>query len=271
MKKITFLLLIISTGLTSLKTNAQNPSMTKIEGGTFKMTYKDDSVKSKKTYHNITLSSFELSTHEVTVAQWKEFLTETLREIPNRPKWGWREDFPITNIKWTEAIVYCNWLSKKNNLTLVYTKDGNNWICNFKANGYRLPTEAEWEYAAKGGNKSKKFIYAGGNDLNLISWYSLNSKKSPQTIETKLPNELGLFDMSGNTWEWVWDYYSPLYSKTIESTNPTGPIRGTNRCLKGGSWDSSKLQFLKPEYQLNWNPNETNEFFGFRIARSIVE
>ncbi len=243
--------------------------MVKVEGGTFKKSLKDENAKT--TSHTITLSTFEISKHEVSVQEWKKYMKETGKELQKRPNWGWRDEFPVTNIKWNDAIGYCNWLSKKEKLTPAYTKEGNTWVCNFKANGYRLPTEAEWEYAAKGGKKSSKFTYSGGNDIKTVAWYASNSKKSPQIIETKLANELGLYDMSGNVWEWVWDYSSDIYSKTIEKTNPTGPKKGTNRCVKGGSWDSSKLEYLKPGYQLNWSPNETNDYFGFRVARSVVK
>lgn len=265
-KKLFFLIFLI---LISFKNQAQTEAMVKVDGGTFKMNYKDENKKA--VWIDVTVSGFEISKHEVTVKEWKTYLKETSQDEPKRPVWGWTDEHPITNITWVDAVQYCNWLSKSNGLTPVYTQNGNKWECNFKANGYRLPTEAEWTFAAKGGTKSKKTTYAGGNDLSTISWYAKNSKKSPQKTATKLPNELDIYDMSGNVWEWVWDYNNSLYYKMAVKDNPTGSEKGENRCLKGGSWDSSKLEYLRPEYQLSWNPNKTNDFFGFRVARSLTK
>jgi formylglycine-generating enzyme required for sulfatase activity len=254
--------------------NAIKPEMVKVEGGTFKMTPKeaqtDTKTKSKNNY-DVTVSTFEISKYEVTVADWKAFINAAKLEMPAKPSWGWNDDYPITNVTWTEAIRYCNWLSKANNLKPAYTKDGDKYTCNFAANGYRLPTEAEWEFAAKGGKKSKNYTYSGSNDLELISWYAQNSRKSPKQIGTKLANELGIYDMSGNVWEWCWDWYSPIYYKTEKRVNPVGPERGEKRCIRGGSWDSSKIDYLKPSNGLNSNPTSTNSFFGFRVVRTVTK
>ena len=250
------------------------PEMVKVEGGSFKMTAKEEvkTTKSvKKNVYDVTVSSFEISKYEVTVADWKAYSKENKLEMPKKPTWGWNDDYPMTNITWVQAIKYCNWLSKENNLKPAYSKKGEKYICDFTANGYRLPTEAEWEYAAKGGKKSKNYIYSGSNDLEMVSWYGQNSRKSPQQIGTKLANELGIYDMSGNVWEWCWDWHSPIYYKTEKRTNPVGPERGEKRCIRGGSWDTSKLDYLRPATPLNWNPATTNDFFGFRVVRTITK
>lgn len=248
--------------------NTVKPEMVMVEGGTFKMFPKD--VKNKMGY-DVTISSFEIGKFEVTVADWKRFIEETGQEMPAKPTWGWNDDYPITNVKWTQAIQYCNWLSKANNLKPVYTKDGDKYTCDFTANGYRLPTDAEWEFAARGGNKSKQYTYSGGNDLELISWYAKNSRKSPRQTGTKLANELGIHDMSGNVWEWCWDWYNPIFYKTEKRINPVGPEKGENRCIRGGSWDTSKLEYLTPSYRLNSNPMITNAFYGFRVAKTVTK
>ena len=242
--------------------------MVLVQGGTFKMFPKDTK---NKIGCDVTVSSFEIGKYEVTVADWKKFTEETEQVMPAKPSWGWNNDYPITNVTWTQAIHYCNWLSKKNNLKPVYTIDGNYYSCDFKANGYRLPTEAEWEFAAKGGAKSKHYLYSGSNDLELVSWYAQNSNKSPRQIGTKLANELGIYDMSGNVWEWCWDWYNPVFYKTEKRDNPTGPEKGENRCIKGGSWDSSKLEYLTPTCRLNSNPTSTTAFYGFRVAKTVAK
>jgi formylglycine-generating enzyme required for sulfatase activity len=248
------------------------PKMVMVEGGTFKMSPKENAVDpktKKKIVYDITVSSFEMAKFEVTVADWKAYTSANKISMPARPSWGWNDDYPMTNISWTDAIKYCNWLSKVNNLKPAYSKKDEKYICDFSADGYRLPSEAEWEYAAKGGNKSQNFAYSGSNDLEMIAWYANNSRKSPQEIGTKLANELGIHDMSGNVWEWCWNYYSPIYHLVERRDNPVGPDRGDKRSVRGGSWDSSKLDYLKPTNQLSWNPTATNEFFGLRIVRTV--
>ncbi|MEW5676118.1 SUMF1/EgtB/PvdO family nonheme iron enzyme [Flavobacterium enshiense] len=256
-----------------LQLTTVKPEMVMVEGGTFKMSPKENAVdvkSKKKIAYDIAVSSFEMSKFEVTVADWRAYVTENKLNMPAKPSWGWNDEYPITNITWSDAVKFCNWLSKTNGLKPAYTKSGGKYVCDFNANGYRLPTDAEWEYAAKGGNKSKNFKYSGSDDIEMIAWYSENSRKSPQKIGTKLANELGLYDMSGNAWEWCYDYYSPIFHKVEKRQNPTGPDRGEKRCIRGGSWDSSKLEYLKPTTnQLNWNPNTTNEFFGFRVVRTV--
>jgi len=248
------------------------PKMVMVEGGTFKMSPKENAVDSKtkkKIVYDITVSSFEMAKFEVTVADWKAYTSANKINMPTRPSWGWNDEYPMTNITWVDAIKYCNWLSKVNNLKPAYSKKGEKYVCDFTSEGYRLPSEAEWEYAAKGGNKSKNFAYSGSDDLEMIAWYAENSRKSPQEIGTKLANELGIHDMSGNVWEWCWNYYSPIHHLVEKRDNPTGPDRGEKRAVRGGSWDSSKLDYLKPSNQLSWNPISTNEFFGLRIVRTV--
>jgi formylglycine-generating enzyme required for sulfatase activity len=252
---------------------APQPQMVLVEGG--KVTIKPNlnnkpGTKAKEVSYEVTVSTFEMSKYEVTVADWKAYINANKMEMPTRPAWGWYDDRPITNVTWKQAILYCNWLSKVENLKPAYSKNGDKYTCDFKASGYRLPTDAEWVYAAKGGNKSKNYKYAGGNDLDLIAWYSQNSDKAPHAYGTKLPNELGLYDMSGNVWEWCWDYYSTIHYKIDTRINPAGPDRGEKRIVRGGSWDSNKLEYLEPNYQLNWNPSTTNEFFGFRVVKTIL-
>ena len=253
--------------------SAQTSNMILVEGGKVKMTVKEPvklNTPEKKTEYQVTVSSFEMNKYEVSVGEWKEYVKVNELKMPARPTWGWNDEKPITNVTWVEAIQYCNWLSTNFNLKPAYKKQNGQYIFDITANGYRLPTDAEWVYAAKGGNKSKNYIYSGGNDLEAIAWYSKNSKKEPKTYGTKLPNEIGLYDMSGNVFEWCWDTYDPFFYKIDTKINPKGPDRGDKRCIRGGSWDSSNLNYLKPDHQLNWVATSSNAFFGFRVVRSVV-
>jgi formylglycine-generating enzyme required for sulfatase activity len=220
--------------------------------------------------HNVNLTTFEISKFEVTVWEWKQFIKANKMKMPSKPTWGWQDNHPINGVTWNEAIAYCNWLSKKEKLQPVYSKKGPNFICNFKANGYRLPTEAEWEFAAKGGTLSKGFKYSGSNSLDDIAWHKGNSTGTPHTIGTKLPNELGLYDMSGNVWEWCWDWYNKDFYKLEKGDNPRGPEMGNRRSVRGGSWDS-QANYVRPANRISTEPNKTHEFYGFRVAKSIIK
>lgn len=252
---------------------SKNPllDMVKVEGGKFLMGSKDDNriaENDEQKQHEVKVNSFEINKLEVSVWEWKDYCKKTKQEMPLKPTWGWSDNNPITNVTWYDAIKYCNWLSKEDGLTPAYKLAGPNVICDFNSNGYRLPTEAEWEFAAKGGNKSKSSFFAGGNNSNDIAWFIKNSDRKPHSVGTKLPNELGIHDMSGNVWEWCWDWYNKDYYKIEDADNPKGPIRGEKRTVRGGSWDSQE-NYLRSANRISTSPDKTNEFYGFRIARTI--
>lgn len=275
MKKITFYSILLVSILALFAFNDRNPNsdFVMIEGGTFKMGSKASDRAAdvdEQKEHEVKLNSFMISKFEVTVWEWKEFIKANKMKMPEKPKWGWQDNYPINGITWNEAIAYCNWLSKKEKLQPVYSKKGPNIVCNFKANGYRLPTEAEWEYAAKGGSLSKSFRYSGSDNLDDIAWYKGNSNDTPHTIGTKLPNELGIYDMSGNVWEWCWDWYNKDFYKLEKNDNPRGPEMGNRRSVRGGSWDSQP-NYARPANRISTEPNKTHEFYGFRIAKSIAK
>jgi formylglycine-generating enzyme len=247
-------------------------SMVKIDGGSYMMGSKDEDYKAdsdEQKEHEVSVNTFELNKYEVTVWEWKQYVKEKKLKMPVAPKTGFNDKAPINNITWVDAINYCNWLSKKEGLTPVYTSKGPFYYCNFKANGYRLPTEAEWEFAAKGGIKTKKFTYSGGNNLDEVAWHKGNSGGKTQTIGTKTANELGLHDMTGNVWEWCWDWYNKEYYKTETKDNPTGPEMGDKKCVRGGSYDSDK-NYLRPANRISTFPDKTHEFYGFRLARTVI-
>jgi sulfatase modifying factor 1 len=245
--------------------------MVKVEGGKFLMGSPDENKiaeNDEQKQHEVTVGNFEINKLEVSVWEWKEYCKKTKKQMPAKQVWGINDNYPITNIAWNDAVNYCNWLSKQDGYKPVYTFAGPNIICDFTANGYRLPTEAEWEYAAKGGKKSKNYIFSGSNISNEIAWQQNSSDKRPHAVGTKLANELGIYDMSGNVWEWCYDWYNKDYYKSEDGNNPTGPIRGEKKSVRGGSWDS-KESYLRTSNRISTTPDRTYEFYGFRLARTV--
>ena len=191
-----------------------NCPMVAVEGGTFRMgSYSGSS--DEKPLHSVTVSDFNISKTEVTFEQYDVFCDATGRNKPGDEGWG-RGDRPVINVNWLDAVAYCEWKSKATGKT------------------YRLPTEAEWEYAARGGNMSKGYKYSGSNNLDTIAWYKNNSGWETHPVAQKQPNELGLYDMSGNVWEWCSDWYGD-YSSSPQ-TDPQGSNSGDYRVRRGGSF-----------------------------------
>jgi formylglycine-generating enzyme required for sulfatase activity len=168
-------------------------------------------------------------------------------------------------VNWYEAVEYCNRLSLKEGLTPAYRGSGDSIVCDFNATGYRLPTEAEWEYAAKAGNKNYlSYEYSGGNSVERVAWHSGNSGNSTHPVGTKQPNDLGLYDMSGNVWEWCWDWYGS-YSGGSQ-TDPRGASSGTSRVVRGGSWNSDAASVRSAIRRYN-PPSNRRDYLGFRLVR----
>lgn len=279
-----------------LSVSAQN-EMILVEGGTFMMGRDDanDPIKgvefqNELPRHEVKLNSFYIGKYEVSVKEFKEFITAKGKKMPPQPDsawfaehpdtkiyyplsktqwWGWRDDFPMHYVTWFDAVEYCNWLSEKQGLKKVYTIVGKNEVSwDLSANGYRLPTEAEWEYAARGGKLSKGYKYSGSNNLDEVAWYDNTTKyKGPAKIGTKKPNEIGIYDMSGNVWEWCNDYFAAGYYAKSPKENPPGPAANIHRVLRGGSWH------YRDEYARVANRDGpiagfTNYNYGFRIAKN---
>jgi formylglycine-generating enzyme required for sulfatase activity len=211
-----------------------------VEGGTFQMGSTGGDA-GERPVHTVTLNSFYIDTYEVTVAQYRLFCDSTFREMPPTPAWGWNDEDPMVNVSWFDATQYAEWAGK------------------------RLPTEAEWEYAARGGILGHGYIYSGDSTLGDVGWYSENSGGLPHHIGTKSANELGLYDMSGNVWEWCSDWYG---SYTAEAaTNPKGPLNGTYRIMRGGSY-AHLVFYCRTTYRYTNNPFSTGfESGGFRCVR----
>jgi formylglycine-generating enzyme required for sulfatase activity len=225
--------------------NGVNIEILAIKGGTFLMgspaneVGRDDS----ETQHQVSVSNFYIGKYEVTQAQWKAIMGNN----PSRFK---GDDLPIENVSWNDVQEFLQKLNEKT------------------GKSFRLPTEAEWEYAARGGTRSRNYFYAGGNTLNKMAWFMDNSNKTTHSVGSKQPNELGIYDMSGNVWEWCNDWYSKDYYSKSPQSNPTGTASGSGRVRRGGSWGlvDSGCHVAFRSYD---TPGSHNYFIGFRLCSSL--
>ena len=229
---------------------------------------------------NLEIASFYMSDHVVTRGEYKAVMGRDPSEANAYDKDGNGltgddavKNNPVNNISWYDALVYCNTRSIKEGLTPCYKIDGkthpsewgavpteNNstWdaaTCDSKANGFRLPTEVEWEWAARGG---KSYTYAGSNDVDDVAWYGTNGTRD---VKTKKANTYGLYDMSGNVWEWCWDWYGGISSDTPDE----GPASGSYRCQRGGSWCDSG-NYTQVDSRYGYDPSFRYYSYGFRVV-----
>lgn len=236
-------------------------SMVYVEGGSFLMG-SNDGYPDELPIHEVTLTSFWIGEFQITKDLWMK----TMAIDPSKIKDG---NLPMDQISWLQAVEYCNQRSIHEDLTPCYTITRDSVYCDWTANGYRLPTEAEWEYAARGGNKSAGFIYSGSNDRDSVAWHDGNSQNKSHPVGSKKANELGIYDMSGNLFEWCWDWYDKDYYKNSPKLNPRGPENGTHRILRGGSWFHFYL-FCRVSFRnYYYTPYYWNSDVGFRVARSV--
>lgn len=217
--------------------------MVYVEGGTFTMgatsEQGSDAESDEKPAHQVTLSSFSIGKYEVTQEEWQAVMGSN----PSNFKGSKR---PVENVSWEDCQ---DFIRKLNQLT---------------GKRFHLPTEAEWEYAARGGNRSRGYKYAGGDNLGSVAWYDDNSGDETHPVGQKSPNELGLYDMSGNVWEWCQDRFGSYSSSS--QTNPTGPNSGSDRVLRGGSW-LDYAWFCRSSYRSNFGtPSYRNYRLGLRLA-----
>ena len=217
-------------------------NMVNVEGGTFKMGATpeqgtSDPYKDEYPVHQVTLSDYFIGKYEVTQAEWEAVMGD--------PSWFKGSNSPVVWVSWDECQSF---IEKLNQLTGLE---------------FSLPTEAQWEYAARGGNKSKGYKYSGSNSVEDVAWYDGNSSDKTHQVGTKLPNELGLYDMSGNVREWCSDWYGDYSSSS--QTNPTGPSSGSSRVYRGGNFISSDT-FCRVSYR-NWeDPGFRDDYLGLRLV-----
>ena len=219
-------------------------NMVYVSGGTFTMGATSeqgrDAEADEKPIHSVSLSSFYLCKYEVTQALWQAVMGKN----PSRFK---GDNLPVENVSWNDCQTF---ITRLNNLT------GKN---------FRLPTEAEWEYAARGGNRSRGYKYSGSNVLSDVAWYEDNSGRKTHPVGSKSPNELGLYDMSGNVREWCSDLYR-TYSSSSQ-TNPVRSLGGLFRVDRGGSWDGD-ARFCRSSDRDGNARVKRDDYLGLRLALS---
>jgi len=250
------------------------PDMVYIQGSTFVMGNNDEF--NEWPAHKVTVNDYYIGKYEVTVGEFRKFINAT-GYVTSAQTQGWsyvwdgtrtinqkgvtwecdaygfkrnadQENRPVIYVSYADAVAYCQWLSgvtKKN---------------------YRLPTEAEWEYAAKGGNKFGKCNYSGSNIIEEVAWYKKNGNGQTHPVGQLKPNEIGIYDMCGNVAEWCADWYSEKYYTKKISANPQGPETGTTRSVRGGSWFSD-AGYTRNSSRSGYDPNSSCGYNGFRLVK----
>ena len=261
----------------------------RVASGTFTMgSPTENGRENGEVQHRVSLSSYAIAVADVTVGEFRAFAEATgymagseSQDSWSRPGFPQTERDPVVFASWYDAVAYCNWKSQTDGRTPAYSYDKEtdfrrwpkDWnakkenliACDRSVDGYRLPTEAEWEYAAKGGGASapEGALYAGSLDVDQVAWYSGNSGESTHPVAQKKPNVLGLYDMAGNVWQWVQDWYA--YYSEEPATNPRGPASGQYRVLRGGSFDYDAA-YLQSDYRGDDEPSTRMPDYGFRLA-----
>ncbi|MDR1274646.1 MAG: formylglycine-generating enzyme family protein [Odoribacteraceae bacterium] len=240
-----FAILATSGGQANAQRHPAEPEMVLVQGGTFRMGGVDvegteDESEDELPVHEVTISSFYMGKFEVTQVQWEALMD-------NKPSNFKGDHLPVEQVSWNDVQLF---IKRLNAAT---------------GKQYRLPTEAEWEYAARGGNQSKGYRYAGGNAAENIAWVEDNSGDRTHPVGTKQPNELGIHDMNGNVWEWCHDFYGPYPASAQQ--DPRGASSGPARVFRGNSWSGAGV-YCRVAFRRRSLPEYGYNFLGFRLACS---
>ena len=237
-----------------LKDDIIDLEMVFVQGGTFWMgcdeKYGDDCQEREKPQHRVTVSSFYIGKYEVTQKQWQKIMGTTIRQQRDKESKesslrGEGDNYPMYYVSWNETQEFIRRLNATT------------------GKQYRLPTEAEWEYAARGGLQSQGYKYSGSNNLSDVAWYNDNSGDSTHPVGTKQPNELGIYDMSGNVWEWCGDWFGNYSHSDLQ--DPNGSSSGSRRVDRGGSWHYGS-EWCRVSARSNYGLNGRGYSLGFRLA-----
>ncbi|MEZ4776828.1 MAG: SUMF1/EgtB/PvdO family nonheme iron enzyme [Bacteroidia bacterium] len=263
------------------------PSLVEVKGGRYKMGSTEGAryYKQEGPEHMVEVDGFWMGATPVTCWQFGMYCLDTGRELPRDSGFG-RGDRPVVNVNWYETTHYCNWLSLRQGLEPVYEHpDGQTVIALWENNGYRLPTEAEWEYAAR--ERGKNIRFGNGKDIadpseinfdgqhvyntfdkTIASWIQKGENRGATTpVRRFSPNALGLYDMSGNVYEWCWDGYDENFYQNSPEKNPRGPEKKqTDQVVRGGSWFETALD-CRCSYRNGDIPFDLNNVIGFRVVR----
>jgi formylglycine-generating enzyme required for sulfatase activity len=251
--------------------NTYDPElMALIPAGTFRMgniTEHPEGLVAESPVHEVTITRpFLMARTEVTQAQYEAVMG-------SNPSHFKGPDLPVERVSWYEAVEFCNELSRQEGLDPCYSGSGSSILCDFTANGYRLPTEAEWEYACRAGTETDFYTgnmtHSGSSPLDpaldRAGWYDGNSGSRTHPVGEKEPNAFGLYDMHGNVSEWCWDWYGSYASSP--AGDPRGPASGSSRVLRSGSWDYI-ARYCRSAYRNTTNPVSRSYIFGFRLVRT---
>ena len=211
--------------------------------------------------HQVTLSAFAMQETEVTQEQYLAVMGTNPASFTGDVTTG-EATRPVESVSWYDAVKYCNALSVLTGLTAVY--DTSAWTADFSRTGYRLPTEAQWEYACRGGTTTTYWWGADTNGMGARAWTGYNSNDTTHPVATKIANAYGLYDMVGNVWEWCNDWYGDYTAGAV--TNPTGAATGVFRVLRGGSWYDNFLDGFRSAFRNYRNPDYRYNYLGFRVV-----
>ena len=246
---VCIIIVISSAGVLRPKTKDLALPMVYVQGGHFDMG-SNEAGDDAKPIHHVIVDSFYMGKYEVTVGEFRKFIASSgYKTTAEQEGWSYiwtgnkfdkqygvtweynsfgvkgtraMDNRPVIHVSWNDAVHYCQWLSLQT------------------GKRYRLPTEAEWEFASRGGIKNNGYNYSGSNDISAIGWFRENSNSQTQEVGQKHANELAIYDMTGNVWEWCQDWYNNGYYSNSPDKNPQGPSTGTQRVLRGGGWHTAE-------------------------------